>query len=192
PMKKDIDTLQAEIDAKLTPQSFAVNGVSITLNADVQRIRAVDQNLAVVIPGTDPKLKDEIIVIGAHYDHLGRGNEFSLAGKSGMGQIHRGADDNASGVSSVLELADALYKNRAALKRTVWIMFFGAEELGTLGSNYFIRTPPDNFPIPKVAAMLNLDMVGRCRDHKVMVYGASTGVGFEDVLKNANENVKME
>lgn len=189
--KKDIDTLQAEIDANLAPRSLLLPGVTLTMNVDVQRVRAVDENLAVIIPGTDPVLKDEIVVLGAHYDHLGRGNEFSLA-PTEMGKIHRGADDNASGVSSVLELADALNKNRTALKRTVWLMFFGAEELGTLGSNYFIRTPPPEFPIPHVAAMLNLDMVGRARDKKVMVYGASTGVGFDAILKAANEETKLD
>lgn len=189
--KKDLDALQSEIDAKLTPRSFGVPGVTISLNVDVQRVRAVDENLAVAIPGCDPKLKDEIVVIGAHYDHLGRGNEFSLAPNE-MGKIHRGADDNASGVASVLELAGALNKNRAALKRTVWIMFFGAEELGTLGSNHFIRTPPPEFPIPRVAAMLNLDMVGRTRNHHVNVYGVATGSGFEDILKTANAELKLD
>ena len=192
PSKKDIASLQAEIDKDLTPHSFAVDGVSIGLNVNIKREHATDRNVVVVLPGNDPALRNEIVVIGAHYDHLGRGNEFSLAGKSGMGQIHRGADDNASGVSSVLELADALHKNRAALKRTVWIMFFGAEELGTLGSNDFVKNPPADFQIKNVAAMLNLDMVGRCRQNKLMVYGAGTGTGFDKVLEAANAQTKLD
>ena len=188
----DIAALQKEIDTNLAPHSFSADGVTVALNVDISREHATDENLAVVLPGTDAALRDEILVIGAHYDHLGRGNEFSLAGKSGMGQIHRGADDNASGVSSVLELARALRNNRAALKRTVWIMFFGAEELGTLGSNDFVKNPPADFPIKNVSAMLNLDMVGRCRQNKLMVYGVGTGIGFDAVLKSAGDGTGLE
>jgi aminopeptidase YwaD len=191
PAGKTIGDLQKAIDEKLESKSFEIKGVSLALNVDIQRERAKDENLIVVLPGNDPVLKDEIVVIGAHYDHLGRGNEFSLADKTEMGQIHRGADDNASGVSSVLEVADALYKNRAGLKRTVWIMFFGAEELGTLGSNDFVKSPPPDFAVNRCAAMLNLDMVGRSKERKVMVYGAATGIGFEDVIKKANEGLDL-
>ncbi len=169
-----------------------MKATSIDFKVDIIREKAADYNLAVVLPGTDPVLKNEIVVIGAHYDHLGRGNEFSLAGKSEMGKIHRGADDNASGTSSVLELAGALYKNRAALKRTVWIMFFGAEEMGTLGSNDFVKNPPADFKAVDTAAMLNLDMVGRCKDNKLMVNGASTGAGFDAILKEADKNFGLE
>ena len=191
PAGKDIGGLQAEIDKDITSHSFEVKDVKVSLNVDIAREHATDENLVVVLPGTDPVLSKELLVIGAHYDHLGRGNEFSLAGKSGMGQIHRGADDNASGVSSVLELADALHKNRAALKRTVWIMFFGAEELGTLGSHAFVKTPPADFDLTKLSVMLNLDMVGRCRQNKLMVYGVGTGVGFDKIIEKANEGVHL-
>ncbi|HLX62509.1 MAG TPA: M20/M25/M40 family metallo-hydrolase [Planctomycetota bacterium] len=184
--------LKKKISAELKPSSFAVPGLNIGFNVDIIREKATDYNLAVVLPGNDAVLKNEIVVIGAHYDHLGTGNEFSLADKADMGKIHRGADDNASGTSSVLELADALYKNRAALKRTVWIMFFGAEEMGTIGSNDFVKNPPEDFKVSNVAAMLNLDMVGRCRDNKVMVYGASTGKGFDDVLKSSDKELGLD
>jgi hypothetical protein len=190
--EKSIPKLQEAIDKELKPQSLAVPGVQIALKADITRERASDENLAVVIPGNAENLHHEIVVIGAHYDHLGYGNEFSLAGKNDMGKIHRGADDNASGTSSVIELASALYKNRAALKRTVWIMFFGAEELGTLGSIDFVKNPPVDFRIEDVSAMLNLDMVGRCRQNKVMVYGVGTGTGFDKVLESANKNIELD
>ncbi|MEI6232330.1 MAG: M20/M25/M40 family metallo-hydrolase [Planctomycetota bacterium] len=184
--------LKKVISDKLAPASFAVDGVTINFAVDIIRERATDYNLAVVLPGNDPVLKDEIVVIGAHYDHLGTGNEFSLADKADMGKIHRGADDNASGTSSVLEMAGAMYKNRAALKRTVWIMFFGAEEMGTLGSNDFVKTPPFDFDIKNVAAMVNLDMVGRCKENKLMVYGAATGTGFGELLKRNDKSIGME
>ena len=188
---KDIPALQTAIDERLAPQSFELPNMALSLNVDIARERSTDENLAAILPGNDPLHRDEILVIGAHYDHLGRGNEYSLADKSEMGKIHRGADDNASGVSAVLELAAALHKNRSALKRTVWIMFFGAEELGTLGSNAFVKTPPPEFTVAHNIAMLNLDMVGRCRDKNVMAYGVATGVGFDAVLKQANEGLGL-
>ncbi|HYG77651.1 MAG TPA: M20/M25/M40 family metallo-hydrolase, partial [Planctomycetota bacterium] len=161
PSGKTLAQAQKAIDEKLAPASFPIEGVRVFLQTDIKRPRATDENLAVVIPGCDPALKDEIVVIGAHYDHLGLGNEFSLADKADMGKVHGGADDNASGSSSVIELARALYKNRKDLKRTVWLMWFGAEELGTLGSIDFLKRPPQEFKTANVAAMLNLDMVGR-------------------------------
>ncbi len=184
--------LKQQICDTLKPSSIEVPGATIDFQVDIVREKTTDYNLAVVLPGTDPALKDEIVVIGAHYDHLGTGNEFSLADKSEMGKIHRGADDNASGTSSVLELADALYKNRASLKRTVWVMFFGAEEMGTLGSNDFVKNPPLDFNVKNTAAMVNLDMVGRCQNNKVMVYGAGTGSGFGELLKRVDKDIGME
>src|SRR6185369_5805461 len=99
---------------------------------------------------------------------------------------------NASGTSSVLELAAALHKNRTALKRTVWIMFFGAEEMGTLGSNDFVKNPPPDFSVKNTAAMLNLDMVGRCKENRVMVYGAATGAGFDVLLKESDKSLGLD
>ena len=186
-----IADLKEKICGELKPAS-KLGYCDVEFSVDIVREKATDYNLAVVLPGTDPTLRDEIVVIGAHYDHLGTGNEFSLADKSEMGKIHRGADDNASGTSSVLELADALYKNRAALKRTVWVMFFGAEEMGTLGSNDFVKNPPVDFSVKNTAAMVNLDMVGRCQNNKVMVYGAGTGSGFGELLKRVDKDIGME
>jgi len=191
-VNKKLDDVQKAIDKELKPQSFEIPSIRVTLQTDVERVRTSDDNLIAVLPGTDEVLKHEIIVIGAHYDHLGRGNEFSLADKADFGKIHHGADDNASGTSSVLELAEALYKNRKNLKRTVWIMWYGAEELGTLGSIHFVKTPPPDFNVSQVSAMLNLDMVGRLKENRVMVYGAGTGAGFDSVLAKANEPFKLD
>lgn len=184
--------LKKRISEKLVPTSFPVEKQRVAFRSDIFRERATDWNLAVVLAGQDPLLKDEIVVIGAHYDHLGTGNEFSLADKADMGKVHCGADDNASGVSSVLEIARVLAENKAKLKRTVWIMFFGAEEMGTLGSNAFVKAPPDDFKVARTAAMLNLDMVGRSRENRVMVYGAATGTGFGEMLKKVDEGIGLE
>jgi hypothetical protein len=192
PLGKTSAELQKAIDAALTPKSAAVPGVSASMNVDVAREHATSENIAFVLPGSDPILRNEIVVVGAHYDHLGRGNEFSLAGKEGVGKVHGGADDNASGVASVIEIAKALRKNRQNLKRTVWIMFFGAEELGALGSMQFIKTPPADFDLKNVSVMLNLDMVGRCREKNVMVEGVGTGVGFDAMLDSADKHLGLE
>jgi len=191
-VNKKLDDVQKAIDKELKPQSFEIPSIRVTLQTDVERVRTHDDNLIAVLPGTDDVLKHEIIVIGAHYDHLGRGNEFSLADKADFGKIHYGADDNASGTSSVLELAEALHKNRKSLKRTVWLMLYGAEELGTLGSIHFVKTPPPDFNVAQVSAMLNLDMVGRLKENRVMVYGAGTGTGFDVALAKANEPIKLD
>jgi aminopeptidase YwaD len=183
--------LQKAIDEKIAPQSAVIPGTTVHMNVDVSREHATSENVAFIIPGTDPVLRKEIVVVGAHYDHLGRGNEFSLAGKDGIGQIHGGADDNASGVSSVIELAEALHKNRQHLKRTIWIMFFGAEELGTLGSMQFVKSPPPDFDLKNVNAMLNLDMVGRCREKNLMVEGVGTGSGLEAIVDASARNLGL-
>ncbi len=169
-----------------------LQATTLDFNVDIIRERATDYNLAVVLPGTDVTLKDEIVVVGAHYDHLGTGNEFSLADKSGDGQVARRRGRQRVGhVVGVGTCGRAVQKSRVA-ERTVWIMFFGAEEMGTLGSNDFVKNPPPDFKIASGAAMLNLDMVGRCKDNKVMVYGASTGAGFEWLLNEADGNFWLD
>ena len=111
--------------------------------------------------GTDAALKNEAIVIGAHYDHLGRGGQGSLAVNSK--DIHYGADDNASGVSAMLELAKRFSAERKN-KRTIIFIAFGGEEEGLLGSKFYVNNPA--FPINKTVAMINMDMVGRLENDK--------------------------
>ncbi|MBE7466208.1 MAG: M20/M25/M40 family metallo-hydrolase [Planctomycetes bacterium] len=184
----DLEALQKLIDAELKPQSRAMAGVRVSLAVEIERTRASTENVLGVLPGTDPVLKDEIIVLGAHYDHLGRGNEFSLADKADLSakKIHFGADDNASGTAVLLELARALGEQKAALKRTVWFMAFSAEELGTLGSLYLVKEPPAGLEVKRIAAMVNLDMVGRLREEKLHAIGAGTGQGFDKLLEAVN------
>src|SRR5204863_6452979 len=132
-------------------------------------------------------LKKEAIVIGAHYDHLGRGGEGSLAPREG--DIHHGADDNASGVAGVLELARIFAANRKNLKRTLVFIAFSGEEEGLLGSNYYVNHPV--IPLANVAAMVNMDMIGRLKDNKLIVGGVGTATEWRGWLGQANPPVGM-
>jgi len=132
-------------------------------------------NVAGVVRGTDPALADEAVVIGAHYDHLGRGGIGSLA--PGEDAIHNGADDNASGVAGVIELAGWFAAHPQP--RSLVFVAFGAEELGNVGSGAWVKDPP--WPLARTVAMLNLDMVGRLRD-KLDVQGTGTSAAWPALL----------
>ena len=127
------------------------------LTLELERRKTDVPNLIATIPGRDPKLKAEVIVLGAHMDHLGRGERHSLGGESAKGQFHAGADDNASGTALLMELA--LQLKSAKPKRTILLAHFSGEEEGLLGSAHWIKHP--TVPIQSVKAMLNFDMVGR-------------------------------
>src|SRR5204862_2883323 len=134
-----------------------------------------------ILPGTDEKLRDEAIVIGAHYDHLGRGGEGSLAPDQ-VGTIHPGADDNASGTAAVLGLARAFAAAGGAPRTLVFVTFAG-EEMGLLGSAHYVRHPA--LPLDRTVLMVNLDMVGRLRNDKVFVGGADSAKELRQVLDDA-------
>jgi hypothetical protein len=125
----------------------------------------------------------EAVVIGAHYDHLGLGATGSLA-PSPEGKPHLGADDNASGVAGLLELARRLAAAPGPRRRSVYFVAFGAEELGTLGSAHFVRRPP--IELAKITAMVNMDMIGRLRDDTLEVHGLGTSPAWKGLLEGAN------
>lgn len=172
---KDLATLQKEIDQELEPRSFELAGMKVKLTADIRRERRPVRNVLASIQGSDPKLRDEWVVIGAHYDHLGLGDNHSLA-PSDIGKIHHGADDNASGTAGVLEMARVLAKNRGLLQRSILFMTFAGEELGLLGSAHFANSP--TVPMDRVVAMLNMDMIGRLSKDKIYVGGVGTAPTF--------------
>jgi hypothetical protein len=138
-------------------------------------------NVVAMIPGRDPSLRGQVVVLGAHLDHLGRSSFNALDPEAGTA-IRNGADDNASGVATILELARLLSRNPPA--RSVAIVAFSGEELGLLGSAWFVEHAP--FPLDSVQAMLNFDMVGRLRDDKLMVYGTATATELADIVNAAN------
>jgi hypothetical protein len=140
-------------------------------------------NVVGVIRGRDPALREQVVVVGAHYDHLGRGqsHQGSLAPDS-AGSIHHGADDNASGTVGLIEIARRLA--RSPPKRSVIVVAFSGEELGLLGSAAYVRNPV--VPLVRTVAMLNLDMVGRLRDDRLLVFGSETATEFPALLDSLN------
>jgi hypothetical protein len=121
-----------------------------------------------------------VVVIGAHYDHLGFGGEGSLEPDSRA--IHNGADDNASGAAALLEAARQLQERRGQLKRDVVVMAFSAEERGLVGASNIVRDPPEGLAMEDVIAMLNMDMVGRLRDERLSVLGGDSAEEWEDLV----------
>lgn len=183
PLGKSLADLQKQIDEKLQPQSFYLPDAALDLRVEIRRIAGETQNVVGLLRGSDPKLAEEAIVIGAHYDHLGLGRRGSLA-PSQAGQVHPGADDNASGTAALVEMAAALAARRSELRRSIVFIGFSGEELGLRGSSYYTKNPA--WPLERTAAMLNLDMVGRPRDGKLTVGGMGTSPVFPEIIERAN------
>jgi membrane-associated protease RseP (regulator of RpoE activity) len=133
-------------------------------------------------------LRDQAIVVGAHYDHLGLGGETSLA-PSRFGEIHPGADDNASGVAGVIGLARQ-FAAAGGSRRTVVFVAFAGEEMGLLGSTQYVRDPA--VPLEGTVAMLNMDMIGRLRADRLYVFGVDTGKEFREALERANRDTALQ
>lgn len=142
------------------------------------------RNVMAVYPGSDPELKNEWIVVGAHYDHVGYGNRRTSFGP--IGYIHNGADDNASGVAALLEFAEALANHKVPLKRSVLIAFWDGEELGMLGSKHWMRRP--TIPVSNVKLAVNIDMIGRLREGRMELVGTRTGYGLRRLASVAEDN----
>ena len=157
---------------------------SLSISTDVVRKAAPAYNVIGVLEGSDPVLKKENIVIGAHYDHLGRGGEGSGSLAPRSGEIHHGADDNASGTAGLIELARVFSAQRPRLKRTVVFIAFGGEELGLLGSNYYVNNPIT--PLSNTVAMINMDMIGRMKDGKLTIGGVGTAKEWRQIIGQAN------
>ncbi len=176
------------INEKGLPVSANLNA-SVEMAASLEPNRGVARNVIGFIPGSDPKLRSEVIVIGAHYDHLGFGEVGSLAPEPG--DIHYGADDNASGTAAIMELARLLAQNRERLKRSVLVIAFSAEEEGLLGAAHFVQNP--TVPRENIVAMLNFDMVGRMTNNRVSISGVGPTAEWESILKAANtENLNLQ
>jgi hypothetical protein len=167
--------LARDIEQATAPVRRSLPG-TVRLRVDIQSADVRAANVIGVLPGTDPALAREAIVLGAHYDHLG---------ESG-GAVYHGADDNASGTAVVLGLARA-FAAAGGAARTVVVALFGAEELGLIGSGHYVRHPA--WPLPQTAAMLNFDMVGRMQDGKLSVGGADTGDRLRRIVTDAAAGV---
>ncbi len=177
---------QKQIDAFKKPSSFVFKNAKVSLSTEVKEIVKKGRNVAGMIEGSDPVLKNEYIVIGAHYDHLGLDQlKASSMYKGSDIQIHNGADDNASGTTGLLEVAEKFGSMQGLLKRSIIFAAFSGEELGILGSTYMAN----NFPvdIKNVAAMLNMDMIGRLNEeNSLTIIGSGTSSKWKELLNQKN------
>lgn len=174
---------QNRIDETRKPASAELPKARVSFTVDVTPRRSKTANVVGLLPGADAARNKEFLVVGAHVDHLGLG-DFGSLDASPAGKVHAGADDNASGVATLLELARTLAKARGKLARSVLFVAFGAEELGTLGSLHFTKS--EAAPMDGVVAMVNLDMVGRLRDGKLEVHGVGTSPAWKPLVAEAN------
>ena len=168
--------------AAKTPGTNKVLNGDVALTTDIVRKEVQAYNVIGVLEGSDRLLKNETIIIGAHYDHLGRGGEGSLAPRAG--EIHHGADDNASGTAGVLELARLFTSERPRPKRTIVFMCFSGEEEGLLGSSYYVNHPIT--PLANTVAMINMDMIGRMKDRKLIIGGIGTAKEWRELIGAGN------
>jgi|WetSurMetagenome_2_1015567.scaffolds.fasta_scaffold07148_5 aminopeptidase YwaD len=183
-LKMDFKKIQNGINDKQKPNSFVLGKWSIKANINVEQVKARTGNVIGYIEGNDPIFKNEVIVIGAHYDHLGWGGENSLyEGKDK--KIHHGADDNASGTSGVLEIAQKLSANKDSLRRSVLLICFTGEEEGLIGSSYF--TNSSIFNKLKIVTMINMDMIGRMESDKLIINGTGTSSNWVKELDEVNK-----
>jgi hypothetical protein len=154
--------------------------VTVSLTLSVEHIKKTDRNVIATLPGTT----DEWVLVGAHYDHLGTGGSSSLAKAGEEGQIHCGADDNASGVATVMELAAAQTSSKSPVRRGIIFALWSGEENGLLGSAAFAEKPP--VPLEKIVACINFDMVGRLRENKLSMQGVGSSKLWRKLLEKRN------
>jgi hypothetical protein len=161
----------------------------VTVTAHLEPVEATAWNVAGFLPARgDSPQSGEVVVVGAHYDHLGHGGHFSRA--PGVSAIHPGADDNASGTALLLEVARRFAALPVAPRRGVLFLAFGAEEIGAIGSRYWVEHP--TVPLDHVVAMINADMVGRLRDDRLIVDGVGTAKEWRPLVDGAAEGLGFD
>lgn len=148
------------------------------------------RNILALLPGSDPAVADELIVVGGHYDHVGYGSTATSNGPTGL--VHNGADDNASGAAGLIEIAAALAEMPRSPRRSILLAWWDGEEKGLLGSMHFLRARPARLAGLRPVFCLNLDMIGRLRAGRVEVYGCRTGTGLRSLLTGANSRTALE
>jgi hypothetical protein len=177
-----LDAIAAQIDRDLQPRSRLLPGATVDYVEHLSRNRRNVRNVVGVLPGSDPQKSKEAVVIGAHYDHVGLGGRLSVAPEL-TGQIHNGADDNASGTATVMEMARQAVSQRGRFSRTLVFVTFAGEERGLLGSAHYAAVPA--IPMENTIGMLNLDMVGRANG-SVDISGLELSPSMEADFKAAS------
>lgn len=169
--------LESSIDADMQPRSFQIPSAMVKATVAINRREGELKNVVAVWPGAG-KLADETVIVGAHYDHLGMGGGGSLAPWTVA--VHNGADDNGSGTVALLETARQVVARAGENRRRIVFIAFSAEEVGLIGSQYYVRSPV--FPLETTSAMVNLDMVGRLRNDRLTVSGVGTADELDQLL----------
>ncbi|MDN3511145.1 MAG: M28 family peptidase [Candidatus Jettenia sp.] len=187
---KSLEAAQSALDVE-NPQTggcFELPGIQVKISAEVKQKKETDRNVLGFLPPGEGMESSEYVLIGAHYDHIGHGGIDSLARKGEEGQVHNGADDNASGVSTVLELAAVLTeeqkKNPQAIRRGLIFALWSGEELGLIGSSYFARHPI--IPLNNIITYINFDMVGRLNGNNLIVQGVGSSNTWPQLIKKCN------
>lgn len=181
PRGRRLAQVQRAIDSTKSPASFVAPGEHAALTVSLKVLKAMVPNVVGILPGADPKLREEFVVIGAHFDHLGRGGEGSLG--TGDSSIHYGADDNGSGTAGLLALAEHFARTHSNRRSIIFAAFNGEEE-GLLGSAALVANPP--FLLDKVIAMINMDMIGRLDSNALVVQGIGTSPVWRGVVDSIN------
>ncbi len=183
--KTTIAALEKKLNENRKPNVFSTK-CTINGKTEIVRESANTRNVVMILPGEDELLKNEYIIIGAHFDHLGIGGPGSSSRAVDTIAVHHGADDNASGVAMMLEIAEKFAMTKGSHKRSIICIAFTGEELGLLGSKYFAENP--DIDLSKVNAMINLDMVGRLPETNVMqISGVGTADGFKNIVYSASD-----
>ncbi len=177
--------IRRELAERLVQESLPVS-----IRVSLRETRTLTANVVGRIEPAHPQPLPGALLLGAHYDHLGWGGPGSLA--PGERIVHPGADDNASGVAALLEAARLVQARASELRRTVWFVAFSGEEMGLLGSTFFVRDPPAGFSAAHLFAMLNLDMVGRLRDQRLTALGAESAAEWPELLERLCPELGVE
>lgn len=186
---ESVESLESKMLAE--KKSLSVNAnTEVEVNVNVTQKETESQNVVAMLPGADPELKDEYVVVGAHFDHLGMGGPGSGSRAVDTIAVHNGADDNASGVAMIIELAEKMASEKSN-KRSVVFIAFSAEEMGLVGSKAFTNKPP--VETEKMVAMLNFDMVGRLDtiSNALSIGGTKTALESEDILNEFNTDFSL-
>lgn len=187
--KKSFSDYESKINKEKKPASFALE-INVYAETEVNQQKAGTQNVVALLEGSDNILKNEYIVLGAHFDHLGMGGNGSGSRMPDTIAVHNGADDNASGVGGIIEIAGKFSSEKP--KRSLLFVAFTGEEIGMLGSKEFIKNPPVDKK--KIFAMMNFDMIGRMKpDKKVLtINGTGTALEWDTILKTCRTNRTFE
>ncbi len=177
---KTLEDLYDSIETSLTPQSFELTDKTVTIETNLKAKRTLTKNVAGYWKGSDPELKNEFVVIGAHYDHVGVISD----------SVYNGADDNASGTAGILEVAQAFARSPERPKRSILFIAFAGEEKGLFGSRYYTENPL--VPLDQTVAMLNLDMISRNDTNEVAIIGTLSSPDLKKINKEANTSVRMD